>query len=397
MKRVLTFAGIFLAVALLVFGSIFLFNMDAFITFFNNRQAMGEGSEWVEKTYSLKALTEYIAANPEHVSVASIVINQPDSAIYFESTSPRTMGTLGNIFIIAGVLDAFEKELLHPDSTFRWAETSRYLLPGVYESDHENSKSEALDNGWIENGKITYRNALKILARGNSMPLSDFFRARFDHQYWSDLVGKSGLENTDTPLPYSGLYLAISPAIRNISFDEIRSEWKELSYEQREQFVIDYSYDFTEIDSARNRYLEILNDRRIGLNFIEERDALDLFPKTTAADMSKLMRNILEGSFISEKVSSGILEIMEWTDNQQVITRNFETYGAIYDNRMGLLSGIDFGISAYTGDRTVQAVFFDRIPISFWFHMSSNYMHQDFQQRLIYDPALIEAMIKVSN
>jgi len=397
MKRVLTFAGIFLAVALLVFGSIFLFNMDAFITFFNNRQAMGEGSEWVEKTYSLKALTEYIAANPEHVSVASIVLNQPDSAIYFESTSPRTMGTLGNIFIIAGVLDAFEKELLHPDSTFRWAETSRYLLPGVYESDHENSKSEALDNGWIENGKITYRNALKILARGNSMPLSDFFRARFDHQYWSDLVGKSGLENTDTPLPYSGLYLAISPAIRNISFDEIRSEWKELSYEQREQFVIDYSYDFTEIDSARNRYLEILNDRRIGLNFIEERDALDLFPKTTAADMSKLMRNILEGSFISEKVSSGILEIMEWTDNQQVITRNFETYGAIYDNRMGLLSGIDFGISAYTGDRTVQAVFFDRIPISFWFHMSSNYMHQDFQQRLIYDPALIEAMIKVSN
>lgn len=397
MKRVLTFAGIFLAVALLVFGSIFLFNMDAFITFFNNRQAMGEGSEWVEKTYSLKALTEYIAANPEHVSVASIVLNQPDSAIYFESTSPRTMGTLGNIFIIAGVLDAFEKELLHPDSTFRWAETSRYLLPGVYESDHENSKSEALNNGWIENGKITYRNALKILARGNSMPLSDFFRARFDHQYWSDLVGKSGLENTDTPLPYSGLYLAISPAIRNISFDEIRSEWKELSYEQREQFVIDYSYDFTEIDSARNRYLEILNDRRIGLNFIEERDALDLFPKTTAADMSKLMRNILEGSFISEKVSSGILEIMEWTDNQQVITRNFETYGAIYDNRMGLLSGIDFGISAYTGDRTVQAVFFDRIPISFWFHMSSNYMHQDFQQRLIYDPALIEAMIKVSN
>jgi len=397
MKRVLTFAGIFLAVALLVFGSIFLFNMDAFITFFNNRQAMGEGSEWVEKTYSLKALTEYIAANPEHVSVASIVINQPDSAIYFESTSPRTMGTLGNIFIIAGVLDAFEKELLHPDSTFRWAETSRYLLPGVYESDHENSKSEALDNRWIENGKITYRNALKILARGNSMPLSDFFRARFDHQYWSGLVGKSGLENTDTPLPYSGLYLAISPAIRNISFDEIRSEWKELSYEQREQFVIDYSYDFTEIDSARNRYLEILNDRRIGLNFIEERDALDLFPKTTAADMSKLMRNILEGSFISEKVSSGILEIMEWTDNQQVITRNFETYGAIYDNRMGLLSGIDFGISAYTGDRTVQAVFFDRIPISFWFHMSSNYMHQDFQQRLIYDPALIEAMIKVSN
>ena len=83
-------------------------------------------------------------------------------------------------------------------------------------------------------------------------------------------------------------------------------------------------------------------------------------------------------------------------DRQSGISRHFTDYGAIYDNRMGLLTGIDFGTSGYTGDTTVQAVFFDRIQIAFWFHMSSNHMHQDFQQRLIFDPAMIDQMKKVA-
>jgi hypothetical protein len=88
---------------------------------------------------------------------------------------------------------------------------------------------------------------------------------------------------------------------------------------------------------------------------------------------------------------------MRWPINQQSeIERDFTDYGAIYDNRMGLLNGVDFGTSAYTGDTTVQAIFFDRLPIAFWFHMSSNHMHQDFQQRLIFDPALIDQMKRVA-
>jgi hypothetical protein len=78
------------------------------------------------------------------------------------------------------------------------------------------------------------------------------------------------------------------------------------------------------------------------------------------------------------------------------ITRDFTDYGALFDNRMGLLNGFDFGTLVYTGDTKVQAIFFDRLPIGFWFHMSGTHMHQDFQQRLIYDPALIDLMEKVS-
>ncbi|MGA1464646.1 MAG: hypothetical protein ACO363_02765 [Balneolaceae bacterium] len=64
---------------------------------------------------------------------------------------------------------------------------------------------------------------------------------------------------------------------------------------------------------------------------------------------------------------------------------------------MGLLNGIDIGTSKYTGNTTVQAVFFDRLEIAFWFHMSSNHMHQDFQQRMMYDPAMIDRLERITS
>lgn len=61
---------------------------------------------------------------------------------------------------------------------------------------------------------------------------------------------------------------------------------------------------------------------------------------------------------------------------------------------MGMLSGIDFGTSIYDGHTSVQAVFFDDLPVAFFIHLSSNHMQEDYQQRLIWDPALYETTIK---
>jgi hypothetical protein len=131
---------------------------------------------------------------------------------------------------------------------------------------------------------------------------------------------------------------------------------------------------------------------------MQERDALALFPKTTASEMTQLLEKLVNDELISAGVSRRVKDWMRWPiDRQSGFTRDFTDYGAIYDDRMGLLTGIDFGTSKYTGDTTVQAVFFDRIQIAFWFHMSSNHMHQDFQQRLIFDPAMIEQMKAVES
>jgi hypothetical protein len=160
--------------------------------------------------------------------------------------------------------------------------------------------------------------------------------------------------------------------------------------------VIERSDSFLNDSEFRETALNYTEDNRLGNTFMQERDALALFPKTTASEMTGLLEDLVNDELISAGVSRRVKDWMRWPiDRQSGITRDFTDYGAIYDDRMGLLNGIDFGTSKYTGDTTVQAVFFDRIQIAFWFHMSSNHMHQDFQQRLIFDPAMIEQMKEV--
>ena len=88
---------------------------------------------------------------------------------------------------------------------------------------------------------------------------------------------------------------------------------------------------------------------------------------------------------------------MDWPYERQSLNSDFNFYGAIYDNRLGLLNGLDYGASTYTQEPFGQALFFDSLQVAFWFHMSSNLMHQDYQQRLMWDPALREATLKEIN
>jgi hypothetical protein len=130
------------------------------------------------------------------------------------------------------------------------------------------------------------------------------------------------------------------------------------------------------------------------MSFIEERNSLKFFPQTTAADITDLLARLWRNEIISAEVSEAVKDKMSWAFNADGIQRSFTDYGAFYDARMGMLSGIDYGTSIYDDHTSVQAVFFDKLPVAFWLHMSANHMQEDYQQRLIWDPALFETTLE---
>lgn len=398
MARALKFFAAFFVTALIIFGSILMLNWKPFNTFFENRDAMIEGSRWVEETYSLRGLSYYIQENPGRVSVVSSVLSSPDSTIRYGADIPRPMGTIANLFTLIAAADAIENGRIDPDERLVWDRISRYQIPGLDPSEHRSSYRAAQSRGWIEqDGTITVNHALHLLAEFNDLALADYLWWMIEQEEWSQLSGRLDLEATDLPLPFSGLYLTISPGIRQKPAQQIYDQ--ELSRERSvlRRDIIERSRRFTEDEEFRQRVISFAKENRLGTTFMDERDGLALFPKTTASEISGILEQLLNGELINEAVSRRVKEWMRWPmDRQSGIERDFTDYGAMYDNRMGLLNGIDFGTSAYTGDTTVQAVFFDRIQIAFWFHMSSNHMHQDFQQRLIFDPAMIKQMRDVA-
>lgn len=397
MKRLLLFFLAFAGTAALIVSVIYFPNKESFKTFFDNREALAEGSEWVERTYSLSGLATYIRENPEYVSVVSIIAEKPDSALYLMPDKPRTQGTISNFFIITGIADLITRGEIDPGTMIRWDDVKRHQLPDVHEHVVNESFNVARNRGWVEDDQINVSHALQLLAEYKNLALADYFWWMAGEEYWDELSGKIQLTDTETPVPWAGLYLAIAASVQNIAFSEILENG--LSDRDRfRQYAIEQSRTFAEDEAFRDEVSETLNRSRLGLTFLEERDALALFPQTTAREITSLLLQMHRGRLINPETDSLVIQKLQWPMTyQRGITRNFDEYGALFDNRMGLLNGLDIGKSAYTGDTTVQAVFFDRIPIALWFHMSSNHMHQDFQQRLIFDPAMIERMQRVIN
>ena len=392
--RLLKFFGVFLLTAIVVFGFVFGLNWKSFTTFFDNREAMIEGNEWVHKTNSLKGLSEYMGANPEHASVASIVISNPDSSIYFRENTPRTMGTTSNIFILIAYSMKIESGELNENEPILWEDISRFQLPGIDESVHNEAYRAADNRGWIDvNEAISMNHALKLLAEFNPISLSDYLWWNISPEIWNEIPEAFNLENTEMPLPFSGLYIAISPGIQESTNQEILDHNKSLSESEWREKVANFSDEYANNSDRRDFITSYISRNRLGNTFIEERDAMILFPKTTAREITSVLQTIVSNQFSDEKVSERIKNYLRWPmERQSGIERDFEDYGSLYENRMGLLAGIDFGVSAYTGDTTVQALFLDQLPIGFWFHASGGHMHQDLMQRLIFDPAMIEQM-----
>lgn len=391
--RIVKFIAVFLVTAILLFGFVIGLNWDSFNTFFDNRTALMEGNEWVSKSTSLKGLSEFMGANPEHASLTSRVITSPDSAISFMGNKPRVMGTVQNFFVLAAYAVEINNGNVNPDSLIVWDEISHYQLTNVEESAHEDAYQTAVEREWITEGSISVNNTLRLLAETGDFAIADYLWWNIDQSRWQELVEQLELTQTEMPLPFSGLYLAISTTISKKNISEIIEDHEKADTDQWRKYVVTLSEEFNFNEEKRAELNTLLNKHRLGNTFTEERDGMIVFPTATSSELTTLLEQLVKNEFINENVSKLVKEWMRWPlDVQRGITTDFTDYGAIYDNRMGLMNGINFGTSVYTGDTTVEALFLDQLPIGFWFHASGGLMHQDFMQRMIVDPAMIEQM-----
>ncbi len=336
---------------------------------------MRDGYEYVESTYSLKGLTEFLGQHPEFMSVVSFNVNDPDSGIYYQADVSRTMGTLSNFFLLVEYERQVSEGIINPGEPVKLPEVEKLTLNKVSEEAHKKTYN-LLEVDADET--TTLDKLVSILIETNDLAASDYLWFRLGYDNIKSVMESLGTEHTDVPLPFAGLYMSIHPEISDTSTTLTSDEIAELALK------------FKDDPEFHTEVKQIFEDNRLGLSFIEERDALALFPQTTPREIAGLMAALYRGEIISPDVSRKVKEKMQWVFGGDAIQRSFSEYGAIYDNRMGMLSGIDVGTSIYDGHTSAQAVFFDRLPVAFWLHLSANHMQEDYQQRLIWDPALYE-------
>lgn len=394
--RILKFAGVFLVTLIVVFFIVFGFNLKGLFTLLDNKEGLQEGQEWVAKTSSLEGLTEYIGAQPEHVSIASIAIGYPDSSILYNEHTPRTMGRLSNLFLAIEYLRRMEQDKTDLQNKVDLDEINKFQLPYINSSNHDNALSALAGEDKIaEDGTVALSDVIRIAVEYNDLAASDYLLMSLGRQSMDKLMDELEIAETESILPFSGLYITLHPFLHDRSYRQHADSLSLLSRMEFEDLVWQTTREFAGDPAFREQVKAAFEEHTgLGIQFTRERDLLNFFPKTTAHEMVSLMRRIQQERLISKRVSQHMKEIMGWPLNSKRLSRDLKSYGAIYDNRIGMVNGISFGVSSYSDTPFAQAVFFDNLPVGFWFHMSSNLMHQDYKQQLVWDPALRKATIQ---
>lgn len=382
MKRALKFLFVFLAAAAFVFAMVIGLNYSGFKTLFQNEEGMAEGSEYIENTYSLKGLAEFVGEHPEWVSITSYNVNNPDSGIFYQTDIPRTLGATANLFLLIEYERQVVEGLLDPAEEITLKEIKKFALPEISENNHNQLIEE------FEEGTAPLDDVVKAMLENSDLVSADYIWFKLGEDNIRALMDSLNVNDSLLPLPYSGMYTRINPSLNDTS------ELKTMSFDRFAEEVIGIAEQLNSDPNFNQTVKDQFDDDRLSLSFMQERDALAYFPQATTRELTDLMLRLWNEEVLTEEISQRVKDKLRWPMGSEPIARSFEDYGAIYDNRMGLLVGIDFGTSTYDGHTSVQAVFFDRLPVGFWVHMSANYMQEDYQQRLIWDPALYETTQK---
>lgn len=377
------FLLIFFVVTVAILGMVIGLNWTAFKVVFSDPETFSEGSEWIETTYSLAGLVEYIEANPQHVSLVSLNLNNPDESILYNEHQPRVMGALSNIFLLMEFERQNKAGLIDPDTRIDRVEIDAFVVPSWYENAHRNAMRR-LD---INNNQVRLGDLLQIVSQHNSQAASDWLFFHLGPENVNALIDSVSQGRIEPWMPGSGIQIATTMRSDELSIREAVAELLNLPVEQRAAYFNESALRYVNDEAFREEVRSRTRPIRERL-LADERAIHGLFSRAEPLRLTEIMAMIYKGEFLSEAVGERIFSLLSWAYEDPVVRQHASDYYALFDSRLSYLTGMDAGTSAYTGESFAQTLFFDDLPVAFYMHMSSNYMNQDLQRRLIYDPEL---------
>lgn len=388
--RLLKFFTVFIGVTALVLGLVFYPNWDVFMTVYDNREAMREGMESVEQVQTADGLIAFLASHPDKVSVVSYEPQRRDEGLFYRAEEKRVMGASGNLILMTAYQRHVEQGRLTPDSLVAFSDIASYDLPGVEGYRIDRARNMAEERDWLDDGRIALDHLSALMVELNSLAVADYLYDLLGHEAILRAT-EAAPGSIEPPLPFSGLHLTLSPAVNRADFKTHFQELQALDDQTFRDRVLERFSRYHDDEEFRQQVRGITTGERLGLGFTEHRAMYQLFPKAEPMALARLMEQISQGTLISESASQRLADVLRWPAEGRIVEREFEDYGALFDYRMSMLNGVDFGTTLRSGQDRVQAVFLEDLPIGLWMHMSSSFLNQEFQKQLIYDDRLYES------
>ncbi len=378
--KLLKFFLVFVVVTGAIFALTVGLNWTAFKTVFSDPESFSEGSEWVEKTYSLSGLMDYIELNPQHVSAVSLNIHDETDYIAYNAHEPRVMGAIGNIFLLLEYARQVEEGFLSPDDRINLDEIERFRVSTWYRTGHQT----ALRNLESENNKARLGDIVHLAGRHYSQAVSDWLLFHLGVERVNNLIYTLAGDSVEPIIPGVGILTTIITRGSELSMSDAVAKWRAVPLHERIPIFMENAQRYIDDENFRDEVTQRAGTIRDRL-LIDERRVHGLWSRAEPMALTNVMASIFRGEAISPFASQLVKDYMKWAYADPVVQQHATEYGALFESRLGYLTGIDYGTSTYTGISYAQTLFFDDLPVAFWLHMSSNFMNHDLQRRFIYD------------
>jgi len=336
--RIFKFVAVFLIVTGLIYILVIGLNFSVFKTVFSNQEALAEGSEWVEKTYSLSGMAEFVAEHPDLVSVAmlSADTDSPNNLLFGEQKS-RAMGATGHFWILLSYAQAKSDGLIPSEEQVNIADLDQFLIPGHEPNRHRESiRHLTRDRGFTE-GVTNIDEVVRLMITRAHQPSADYIYHRLGMDYIQSVTEQWLGEGAEFPLPWSSFYVAATLSIPDP--DEIIDEQRRRRFHNSVKTVYD------QLDAGRLTVGSMLpadRARDVNYSFFEEKSIYRLLPTVKPYDLARTMLDIYSGTNVNERIQQIVLNHMRWPMDRAELLKDFTDIGAIYDSRIAVSNGVTF-------------------------------------------------------
>lgn len=376
--RLLSFLLIFLGIAILVVGSIVWFNRETFQTVFQNREAIMEGSEWVEKTYSLGGFIEFMAEQPQHASVLSIPVpsGSNDPVIRYQTDEMYPAGTLSNMLLLISYVAQTQSGSINPGTPVDTEKLASFYIPGL------DRRHERMFRAWLDSDgpNPSVSDLVRYLSRNNDPAASDYLFFLLGEVNIAELAETLGEGLIEPPIPQFGIRMM---ALEHLDAATFRENLNKLAQMPRDLFLE------KALSKARDQWLQPRQVTEKNINSFQDQRMLNgLYPRMQPDRFASLLSSIWMGTLINETVSGNIRQLYEQIPQDRLMKAHAAGYASHFDERMSFLSGWTAARMADGTSFRIQVILIVDVPAGLWFHMNSNFMIQDYHNRMLYDAGL---------
>ena len=384
--RLLKFLLVFLVTAILVVGSIFWINRDTFMTVFQNRSAILEGSEWVEKTYSLGGLIEFMAEQPQHSALISLPVSiesegqrpenfQDDTvehAIRYRSDLMHPAGTLTNLMLLITYAEMITSGSLDPKNPVDTEKIADFYIPGL------DRRHERTFRRWKNDREspLSVEELVHYLAHRNDPAVADYLFFFLGADEVTERASQLGDGCMEPPVPQFGLRMH---ALQHSRSETLSNRLAKLARQDRTEFLNEAAA------TGRAQWEQPRTIPEIRISAFQDQRALHgLYPRVRPDRFADLLASIWQGTLINEETSRVLRDLLQQSPDDRLMQPHISWYASQFDERMGFLGGWS-AAGKKSGHFRVQIMLVVDIPAGLWFHMNSNFMIQDYHNRMLYD------------